>query len=83
MELIIVSENTVNKEVYLGGKKINIYDFGELSRTNRIATNFKMSELNFIPKVHTDEVLYKYGIDEEMYKKICKNLVENIKSILY
>jgi len=83
MELKVVSENTVIKEVYLDDRKINIYDFGEVSRVNRTAANFKMSELNFTPKVHTDEVLYKYGINEDMYKKICKHLIENIKSILY
>lgn len=83
MELVVVSENIVYKEVFLDNRKLNVYDFGEISRTNRVAKDFNMSELKFIPRACTDEILFKYSISEERYKKICKYLVENISSILY
>jgi len=83
MLLEVATKNIVNKEVYLDGRKINIYDFGEISRVNRNGMDFKMSEIRFIPRTCTENVLLKYSISENEYIKINKHLEKEIKSILY
>ena len=83
MELVISTRNKVEKEVYLNGKSIDVYDFGQITNIKRNGIDLKVSELKFIPKVATERVLLKYQIDEEKYKKICSHLEKEISSILY
>lgn len=83
MLLEVKTKNIIVKEVILDNRTINIYDFGEISKINRDGLNIKTSEVKFIPKTYTEQVLFKYGINEDKYKSITRYLEKEIKSIIY
>lgn len=83
MKLEIISNSVVNKEVLLGGKKINILDFGDIEKINIISESSKISRMIFKRKIALTEVLNNYKINDEEYDKICNYLEDQLESILF
>ena len=83
MKLTIVSNNSVSKEVFLEDRKVDIYDFGDIVKSDISSKEEKISQMNFVSREADDETLEKYNLDLGLYGRICRKLEEEIQSILF
>lgn len=81
--LEIVSNNTINKDVFLNGKMINILDFGNLIRSNIVTKGSNISEMEFKRYQPKKEIMEKYNLNYKEYNKLCDALETEIKSYLF
>ena len=83
MQMTIVSNNSISKEVYLGNRKMNVYDFGNLIKSDIESKGTKISKMNFVRSEPDEDVLKKYNLDILTYNNICNKLELEIQSILF
>ena len=80
--LNIVSNNILQKEIFLDGKLIDVLDFGTITKSNIISKNTNVSEMRFNRKEPTETILSKYDIDYTTYNNVCNALQKELKSYI-
>ena len=81
--LNISTKNIITKDIYLGNIPVDVLDFGTVTKAKLISKDKSMSEVEFIRRAPSPDVLMKYNLNYLEYDSICEKLRDQLRSYMF